>query len=176
MTGIERRFPVKKKCPVVQLLKNLDLLIAAVALVALIAITFVGVIMRYGFNSPFAWQEEVQLMLIVWVTFLGGRYAFVTGSHCAIDVVVDALPKKIQRYVDLLIMAAVVVVLCYTGWQSFKYIQQMYNTGRVTNLLHIPYALIYAPVTIGCVTMAIQFAILSIKGFLHGEKSEKEAL
>ena len=165
---------MKKSNPVVQVLKNLDLVVASLALVALIALTFVGVIMRYIFNAPFAWQEEVQLMLIVWVTFLGGRYAFVTGSHCAIDVVVEMFPKKVQRYFDLVIMAIVVIVLSYTGWQAFKYIMQMYNTNRVTNMLHIPYALIYAPGVIACVTMSIQFILITVKKFLHGDESEKK--
>ena len=163
---------MKKNNPVVQLLKNLDLVVASLALVALVALTFVGVFARYVFNAPFAWQEEVQLMLIVWVTFLGGRYAFVTGSHCAIDVLVEMFPKKVQRYFDLVIMAIVVIVLSYTGWQVGKYILQMYNTNRVTNMLHIPYALIYAPGLIACVTMSIQFILLTMKKFLHGEETE----
>ena len=163
---------MKKNNPVVQLLKNLDLVVASLALVALVALTFVGVFARYVFNAPFAWQEGVQLMLIVWVTFLGGRYAFVTGSHCAIDVLVEMFPKKVQRYFDLVIMAIVVIVLSYTGWQVGKYILQMYNTNRVTNMLHIPYALIYAPGLIACVTMSIQFILLTMKKFLHGEETE----
>ena len=165
---------MKKSNPVIEVLKNLDLVVASLALVALVALTFVGVFARYVFNAPFAWQEEVQLMLIVWVTFLGGRYAFVTGSHCAIDVVVDLFPKKVQRYFDLVIMAIVVTVLSYTGWQAFKYIMQMYNTNRVTNMLHIPYALIYAPGVIACVTMSIQFILITMKKFLHGDESEKK--
>ena len=163
---------MKKNNPVVQLLKNLDLVVASLSLVALVALTFVGVFARYVFNAPFAWQEEVQLMLIVWVTFLGGRYAFVTGSHCAIDVLVEMFPKKVQRYFDLVIMAIVVIVLSYTGWQVGKYILQMYNTNRVTNMLHIPYALIYAPGLIACVTMSIQFILLTMKKFQHGEETE----
>lgn len=165
---------MKKNNPALTVLKNLDLVVASLALVALIALTFIGVFARYVFNAPFAWQEEVQLMLIVWVTFLGGRYAFVTGSHCAIDVLVDLFPKKVQRYFDLVIMAIVVIVLSYTGWQCSKYILQMYNTNRVTNMLHIPYALIYAPGVIACVTMAIQFILMTMEKFLHGEESDKK--
>lgn len=165
---------MKKNNPVLTVLKNLDLVVASIALAGLIVLTFVGVFARYVFNAPFAWQEEVQLMLIVWVTFLGGRYAFVTGSHCAIDVLVDLFPKKVQRYFDLVIMAIVVIVLSYTGWQCSKYILQMYNTNRVTNMLHIPYALIYAPGVIACVTMAIQFILMTMKKFLHGEETEEK--
>ena len=67
------------------LLRNADVLAACGALVLLVGVTFFGVIMRYCLGDPFVWQEEVQLALIIWVVFLGGRYAFVCGNHAAID-------------------------------------------------------------------------------------------
>lgn len=51
-------------------LLNLDLLVASISLITLIIITFFGVLMRYIFNNPFVWQQEVQLWCFVWVVFL----------------------------------------------------------------------------------------------------------
>lgn len=138
---------------------NLDLLAACVALVLLISVTFFGVIMRYCFGDPFVWQEEVQLALSVWVVFLGGRYAFVCGNHAAIDVIVEMFPEKVQKAVSILIAVAAVVVLSYVGYQGIRYIMQMVRYNRVTNILKIPYSLIYIPLPIGCVTMAVQVCI-----------------
>ncbi len=118
---------MKKKNPVLRLLLNLDTVLSSVSLVALIGVTFGGAIMRYVFNSPFAWQEEVQLMLIVWIVFFGGRYAFAAGNHCAIDVLVELFPKKVQRYLSLVILALTLIALGYTAWQSCAYILQMYR-------------------------------------------------
>lgn len=138
---------------------NLDLLAACVALVLLIGVTFFGVIMRYCFGDPFVWQEEVQLALSVWVVFLGGRYAFVCGNHAAIDVIVEMFPEKVQKVVSILIAVAAVVVLSYVGYQGIRYIMQMVRYNRVTNILKIPYSLVYIPLPIGCVTMAVQVCI-----------------
>ena len=41
------------------ILRNLDIIISGFALIALVLITFFGVIARRIFNSPFAWQEEM---------------------------------------------------------------------------------------------------------------------
>lgn len=138
---------------------NLDLLAACVALVLLISVTFFGVIMRYCFGDPFVWQEEVQLALSVWVVFLGGRYAFVCGNHAAIDVIVETFPDKVQRAVSVLIAVAAVVILSYVGYQGIRYIMQLVRYSRVTNILKVPYSLIYMPLPIGCVTMAVQVCI-----------------
>ena len=127
------------------LLRNADVLAACGALVLLVGVTFFGVIMRYCLGDPFVWQEEVQLALIIWVVFLGGRYAFVCGNHAAI--------------LSVLIAAAAVIILCYVGYQGVRYIMQMVRYDRVTNILKIPYSLIYAPLPIGCLTMAVQVCL-----------------
>lgn len=151
---------------------NLDLLAACVALVLLISVTFFGVIMRYCFGDPFVWQEEVQLALSVWVVFLGGRYAFVCGNHAAIDVIVEMFPEKMQKAVSILIAVAAVVVLSYVGYQGIRYIMQMVRYNRVTNILKIPYSLIYIPLPIGCVTMAVQVCINTCRELTgKGEKA-----
>lgn len=142
-----------------KVLCNLDVWIACAALTLLIGVTFFGVIMRYCFDNPFVWQEEAQLALIIWVVFLGGRYAFVCGNHAAIDVIVEMFPQKLQRVMSVLILIVSVIVLCYTGHQGIRYIMQMVRYNRVTNILKIPYSLIYMPLPIGCATMSVQMCI-----------------
>jgi len=167
---------VNKKNPVIHLLLNLDTVLSSISLVALVCVTFGGAIMRYVFNSPFAWQEEVQLMLIVWIVFLGGRYAFAAGNHCAIDVLVELFPRKVQRYLSLVILALTLIALGYTAWQSCAYILQMFETHRVTNMLHIPFALVYAPIPIGCVLMMLEFTLQTIRQFNQRSCWEKEGI
>ena len=141
------------------LLCNIDLLAACAALVLLVGVTFFGVIMRYCLGDPFVWQEEVQLALIIWVVFLGGRYAFVCGNHAAIDVIVEMVPERLQKIVSVLIAAVSLIILCYVGYQGIRYIMQMMRYNRVTNILKLPYSLVYLPLPIGCVTMALQVCL-----------------
>lgn len=169
-------FSVTKKNPVLHLLLHLDTVLSCISLVGLVAVTFCGAIMRYAFNSPFAWQEEVQLMLIVWIVFFGGRYAFAAGNHCAIDVVVELFPLKVQRYMSLVILALTLIALGYTGFQSCAYILQMLDTGRVTNMLHIPFALVYAPIPIGCLLMMLEFTLQTLRQFHQRSCWEKEGV
>ena len=56
--------------------KQIDIAIAVIALVALILVTFLGVIFRYVFSNPFSWQEEVRRTLCVRdACACGDRYA-----------------------------------------------------------------------------------------------------
>ena len=59
-----------------KILGNLDVGVSCVMMVALVILTFVCVLMRYIMRSPITWQEEVQMLLFLWIVFLGGAGAF----------------------------------------------------------------------------------------------------
>lgn len=146
-----------------KVLKNLDLIIAGIAMGVLVVVTFFGVVMRYCFVKPFVWQEEVQAICFVWITFMAGGAAFRAGSHVAIDVLVDLFPPKVKKVFDVLIYLAVVVVLTYLMVQSCVLIRQLYRSHRITSILHISYPLIYSAVPIGCVLMVFNYTLQTWK-------------
>ena len=56
-----------------KILKNLDIVLAGLILGILVVVTFSGVIMRYIFNAPFVWQQEVQLTCFLWSGIFDGE-------------------------------------------------------------------------------------------------------
>ena len=148
---------------------NLDYIIAGISLVILIIVTFGGVIMRYFLGNPIIWGEEVQLLCFVWTVFFGAGAAFRTGSHVAIDVVVDMFPNKIKRTIEIMGYFVVVIVLLFLLYHSLPLINQLAVTGRTTNILKIPYSIIYSSLPIGCILMIINYTLVMYK-LLKGEK------
>ena len=71
-------YQAKKQNSLKTILGNLDIIVASVTLIVLIALTFAGVVMRYIVGQPFTWLEEVQLFCMVWIVFAAGGAAFRT--------------------------------------------------------------------------------------------------
>jgi TRAP-type C4-dicarboxylate transport system permease small subunit len=138
-------------------LVNFDIGISGVFMAALIVFTFFAVIMRYAVGRSITWGEEFQLACVVIVVFFGGSAGFRMGGHVMIDFVVDAMPKKIQRVFEKAIYGFSVLVLLYFLFFGIVYIRQMAATNRVTNILHIPFAVLYAAFPIGCALMIINY-------------------
>lgn len=140
---------MKKENRVGKIIGNLDVFVASIVLAALIIMTVCGVIMRYIVKHPFTWLEEVQLFCMVWIVFGGAGVAFRTGSHVAIEMVVDLFPTKIQKIIEVCIDIVVVLVMAYLFKNSLSYIGMMIKSGRTTSTLGIPYWLEYgiAPVS-----------------------------
>jgi len=154
---------------------KIDYVISVISVTFLIGVTFFGVFMRYLFNSPFVWLEEVQLWLMVWVVFYGGSAAVRTGNHVAIEFIVEKFPKRMHKLVTACEVLVIGFVLWFLSTNSIALIQQYIKTGRVTNLLHIPYVLIYSAVPIGCFLIVLNFIILAIEELFDIEILESEA-
>ncbi|WMC92125.1 TRAP transporter small permease [Kineothrix sp. MB12-C1] len=155
---------------------GIDYCISGVCLILLVCVTFFGVIWRYFLNSPFIWQEEVQLGLITWVIYFGASAAFRNGSHIAIDMIVDMFPEKMQKVMDVIIYIVSMGVLGFIFINGISLVQQFIRTSRVTNILRIPTQYIYMAIPIGCVLMAVSYTIYLIRDFkgLNIEEEEED--
>ena len=134
-------------------LRRLDLILAGIALTVLVAVTFVGVFARYFMGAPFAWEEEVQLACFVWITFLGVGIAFRSGSHVAIELLVERLSPAAARRIEIGGYAVSMLVFLFFLYYSGVIVDKMIEMERTTNILHIPYGAIYGVVPVGVLLM-----------------------
>ena len=154
---------MKKNNILLKILGNAEVVVAGIVLVALVLATFLGVFARYLFNKPFNWLEEMQLAAMVWISFLMGGVCFRKGGHVAIEIVVDSLPEKAQRVVEILIALVVYAVLIYFMRSSIKYIQLFIRTGRKTPILMIPYTYVYGVGPVSAVLMMISYTVTLVQ-------------
>lgn len=153
---------------------GIDYVIAGVSLAALIVVTFAGVIFRYCLNSPLIWEEEIQLALITWAIYFGAAAAFRKGSHIAIDMIVDMLPEKGQKVMDVLIFAVTTYVLFFLMKNGVALVSQFIRTNRTTNILHIPSQYIYIAIPVGCGLMMISNTIYFVRGLMGLEQEGED--
>ena len=159
-------------------LNNADIFVGGCALIALVVITFSGVIARRVFNSPFAWLEEMQSFFTLWLVFIASGAVFRTIDQIAIEIVVDSFRPTAKRIAMVLIYLVVMATLGFTLVRSLILIDQLINIKRVTNMLKIPYFLVYIPLPIGCVLMIISDTIVTVKRVILEPlklKNDKEA-
>ena len=165
----------KKNNKLLSVLGNLDIAVACIVLVALIVMTFLGVIFRYVLKAPFTWLEEVQMACMVWIVFAAGGAAFRTGNHVAIEMIVDMFPKKVQKAFEWVIAVVVFAVLAYLFYQSLGFIGMFVTSGRATSMIKIPYALIYGIAPVSFVLMAASYVFSLVKGVKSEAKEAMES-
>lgn len=146
-------------------LKNLDVIIAGIALAILVVITFSGVVMRYVFSNPFVWQEELQVSLFLWVAFLGSSAAFRVKGHVEISMIFDRFSPKVQRVWSVVVYFIVAVSLIFLMVKSGDMVNMFLETNKSTPVLSIPSALIYSVVPVCSLLMLANFTIVTLEEF-----------
>ena len=74
-------------------------LIDAAAISAFVGIflcVFIQVILRYVFNSPMTWSEELARYLFIWCAFLGWIIASRRNSHLAVNIAITRMGPRTQ--------------------------------------------------------------------------------
>ncbi len=79
----------------------------AIILGLMTIITFINVVLRYGFNTGLIWGLEVTLFLFAWLVLFGMSYAVKITAHLGVDAVLNLLSPKARK-----IMALIAVTLC----------------------------------------------------------------
>lgn len=148
---------MKKDSTLKKVIGNLDIAVASIALIVLIVLTFMGVIMRYVVGKPYTWLEEVQLFCMIWIVFAAGGAAFRTGSHVAIEMVVEMFPEKAQKVIGYLIDIVVFLVIAYLFYNSIGFIQMFAKNGRSSSMLKIPMTVQYGIAPVSYILMIISY-------------------
>ena len=77
------------------------------------------VIMRYLFNSPTIWVNEVSRFLQIWATYLALTYSFHKNDFIRITVIYDRLNengKKILDFISFIFILIFSSFVVYYGW------------------------------------------------------------
>ena len=134
----------KKKITAKTIITNLDAIITGVTLTICVILVNANVIMRYFFNSPIKWSEEVVTSLFVWTVFVGSAYAYRKHAHLGVDIVVNLMPSKLKTVVKSVMSVVELGVLIMLTWISSDYVRHLIfnRAGKLkvvmTDMLRIP--------------------------------------
>ena len=99
--------------------------------------------MRYFFNNPLQWNDEVVTGLFVWTVFIGSAYAYRKHAHLGVDIVVNKLSGKTKTVVQDIVSILELAILIMLTVISSQYVQNLiWIRGKfkpqVTDILRFP--------------------------------------
>lgn len=139
--------------------------VAGLQLVVLIGIFGWLVYGRYVLNDTPTWVEQLALVLVVWITFLGGAVGVWTRSHLSVDFVREMMPPSVAvplKWLALLGVLAFSVALAGYGGQL-----ALGTWGRTIPMLGVPEGLRALPMAI-CGTLSTLFTLYHMAEHARG--------
>ncbi|PTX56302.1 TRAP-type C4-dicarboxylate transport system permease small subunit [Litoreibacter ponti] len=115
---------------------RLCIAVASIALVVLV-VTFGWLVFgRYVLNATPTWVEQLALLLICYIAFLGAAAGVRENTHLGVTLFRDMLPEKAQKVVMIaidLILAAFGIVMLIAGMELMQF-----GAGSRLPMLDIP--------------------------------------
>ena len=110
-----------------QRLLTLEVFCSVVLLSVLIVLITAQVFLRYLFNSPLTWAEELAALLLIYISFLTGDIVYKKKAHISIDYFVEFFPPKLKAVTEIVIGVFICVCLVTLTVVSIPLIENQFG-------------------------------------------------
>lgn len=143
----------------------------AAAVFALLFLVFViQVVMRFVFNMPLSWSDELIVVLYILMVFWSAATLLDEKEHVMLDLVYDALPPGGQRIFGLIGAALTAGLLLYLLPVAFDYVRFMHR--EKTPVLDIPFSYVFAPFVFFVAVIGLKYVVKFCRLLGHNWKQQ----
>ncbi len=146
--------------------------VCGVGFILLVVLVFGSAILRF-LRLSMAWNIDLALLLLSWVSFLGADVAWRNGQLIGIDLVTRYFPKSVQK---LVMIAVYAIILCVTIIIFYFGVRLSWTERlRTFQSLPIPYSLVNLSLVVASFSMSISTVVKIIKCIQHFNDAEAQA-
>ncbi len=112
--------------------------VALFVIVIMILITVSDVFARRVLNATLVGAHEIQQFCYMIAAFLSMGYVTILKRHVTITFVSDLLPKRLMKYVSVVVWFVIVAAYTLLGWRLLAQGVHMMRVGVATPELYLP--------------------------------------
>jgi TRAP-type C4-dicarboxylate transport system permease small subunit len=138
-------------------LASVAALLAGFATLAVVLLISYDVTMRYFFDKPQIFIDEVASFLEVLIIFGGAAYTFRIGGHVRVDLVTALLRPAARAWLRVLTLALGVVFLGIVIWVTTQSALAAWRYGRVSAVMLYPlwWPMLFIPAGLALMALAM---------------------
>jgi len=152
---------------------NAEALIAAVFLVLMVILIFLGGVMRM-LGHPINWSSDAATAFFAWACFLCADIAWRRNSLMAIEVITDRMSSRMQAMLRLANYALITALLLFLIAMGL-YLSWISRIRSFQGIPEISYSWVTMSLPVGSILLLITTA-LKARAELRGEHVENRAL
>ncbi|NME35852.1 MULTISPECIES: TRAP transporter small permease [Fusobacterium] len=130
-----------------KILNNLEEIVAGIFICITVSSVIMNVMLRTFGGSPISSAEEIATTSFIWSIYIGGAACFKKKMHIGVDMLVQLLPKKMQRIFMVLVNIFVTVLTGVLFYLSIIFTK--YSVSKPTSVLGISSAYVNSALIVG---------------------------
>ena len=143
------------------------LVLLGAVLLLLMMLGLWNIVSRYLFDKAILWADEISVFGIIAMTWLGAVVCAWRGAEIRMSILIDLLPARVRRWIDMLQEAVIGGLSLWLAWLSWGYVSRLFTFGMKSDAARIPVWTVHVTVTIGLVGIGL-IAFLRLIRLLNG--------
>jgi TRAP-type C4-dicarboxylate transport system permease small subunit len=146
-------------------LRNITKWGVIVVFATIVVVVFLQVVLRYLFQNPPCWSEEIARYCQVWLIMLASPICIRKGSHLAVDYLTGSFSPKINTLIQLIIN---ILIFCYIPFIVIFGIKLVHiGQYQSSPALQLKMAFIYMVFPLSGTLMLLESGLKTIHLFKH---------
>lgn len=129
-------------------------------------------------RQDYIWSQELSLILLAWLAFLGGSMATRTQRHITVDAFARLVPAQAAPWTRALGLLATTLFCLYVAVLAYEHVfgpRGAIASGEIRPATGIPAWTITLAVFVSFVLMTVRFGALTVDAFLRPRAPERTA-
>ncbi len=93
---------------------------AKIIMINMLIVVTLQILMRYVFNTPLQWSEELARFSYGWFCLFGVSLVTYDRTHLRMTFLVDHLPRKIQYFLEVFALALMLIFSILITWSTIE--------------------------------------------------------
>ena len=119
-----------------------------------IVVMFIQVVMRYVFNEPFTWAEELSRYCFIWIVYLGAAIASKRAAHLKVDYLAPYMPPRLRSRIHIIFLLGSTAFLLLIVVKGVELAKNFFVAPSYT-MEWLPQGLVYAVIPLGALLMIV---------------------
>ena len=145
--------PSRAPAPALRAVDGFAEMLVIAALLGELILVLANVFARAYLHHSFLWADEVARLSLSVLAFIGGAVAYRRRDHAFVRIVLNLLPRPVERVCLALSDVLVLFVVALTGIASAEFLASSW--GERTPILQLPATLIALPLPVGMALLAL---------------------
>lgn len=87
-------------------------------------LVILAVVLRYVFNDPLTWGEELIVALFTWMVFVGAAAAVRSNMHIRIDFMAQVFRNPRMNWLNVLTVLLAILIIVVMTWACYEQVLQ----------------------------------------------------
>lgn len=148
------------------ILATVTSIVARLMLVAVTAITFLQVILRFAFDAALPWPEQAAQYLMIWLVLLAGSLLVKDEQLVRVDFFDHLWAPRLLTLRNAFFRLLLVILLAILAWEGWG--NAIFGLRRISPTMDVSYFWFYLAVPVGALLMMFHMFALALRDLIEG--------